>query len=180
MKAVFWRSSVNGAVRSLLLLAVLMFVFCVPSCAPKERDHLAYQSYPIKAECLLSVMEESYPFTLDIASAENARLTFTGSRLEGAVIGVSGGDVFFINGDHTFPLAAAKKSPLFLIARAFALESSEMTEVEEGDGFLRISYRCGEMTVCVTLSDGKPTVMEFMTDGGDFELKLNEFTCGAR
>lgn len=176
MKSVFVRTFVRAAIFALLL--PMMLILC--SCTQNERDHLSYQRYPIRAECVLFIAGEEYPLVLDVSSAGNARLTFTGSRLEGAVIGVSGRDVFFINGGHTFPLFAGQGSPLAVIARAFALAPSEMTEVDQGTDGTVIGYKCDRAELKVTLCDGIPVAMDAVSEAGSFELEINNFTCGAR
>lgn len=160
------------------ILVIITVFFTLVSCSAKEKDHLAYQSYPIKAECVLSIMEEEYPFTLGIPSPGNARITFTGSRLEGGVLGISKSEVFFLNGEYTFPLIADERSPLQTLVSAFSLDSADMTEVETTDTGLRVCYKQGNGNISVTLENEKPVLMEFAGDAGVFTLKLNEFTSG--
>ncbi len=172
MKACFYKRNPV----CVLLLLTLIFVFS--GCRAEEKDHLAYQEYPIKAECVLSVKGEEYPFILDMTGPENARLTFTGSRLEGGVFGISGGDVFFINRECTFPLAASDDSAIRALLSAFSLSSSEMTEVTETESGLLVSYKHENADITVALEGEVPVSMELVTDAGDFTLAINEFTSG--
>ncbi len=172
MKACFYKRN------RLCVLLLLIFVFLFSGCRAEERDHLAYQKYPIRAECILSVRGEEYPFIFDITSPGNARLTFTGSRLEGGVFGVSGGDVFFINGEYSFPLAASEDSAIGAMVSAFSLSSSEMTEVTETQTGLLVSYKHKNADITVTLEGEVPVSMDLATDAGAFTLAINEFTSG--
>lgn len=171
MKACFF-----GRIKIFVLTLTLLTL--LSSCKAEEKDHLAYQEYPIKAECVLTVRTEEYPFVLDIPAEGRARLTFTGSRLEGGVFGVSGREVFFINGGYTFPLTAAEDSALSVMLSGFSLSSSEMTKVTTTGAGLLVSYNHGDTGVTVALEDGVPTLMEFLTDTERFTLTINNFTSG--
>ncbi len=165
--AVFW----------LVLTVVAVFL---SSCKAEERDHLAYQEYPIRAECVLSVRDGDYPIILDIISRESARVTFVGGRLEGGVIEISGGSAYLINAGCRIPLTLTDVSPLSAVVGVFDLSSSDMTKVTESDDALTVDYRVDELSVNVILRDNIPTAMELSSDGDIYLLNFNNFTSGKR
>lgn len=167
--------------KKILLLAVLLSGICILcSCEARERDHLSYQSYPIRARCELFINDESYPLVLDLPCAGSARFGFTGSRLEGTAITVSGGDAVFVNGRESFPLAALPQSPLFLVVGAFALEPRDMVSVTEGQGELLVRYARDGIDIAVSLRDGLPVAIDIGGSSGELRLEINEFTNAVR
>ena len=174
MKACFNKKTV------VLTFAVLICVDFFASCGTKEKDHLAYQEYPIKAECVLSVGAEQYPFVLDVASSASARLTFIGSRLEGCVIELSADEALFVNDGYRIPLELSQGAALRSILSAFSLSSSDMIKVSEADGCLTVGYRLDELTVDVTLRGNIPSAMEMSCGGSSYALTFNNFTSGKR
>lgn len=163
-----------------LTFAVLVCAAFFASCGAEERDHLAYQEYPIKAECVLFAGEEEYPFILDVASSDSARLTFIGSRLEGSVIELSSDGALFVCGGYRIPLELARESALRAIISAFSLSSSDMTDVTQSDDALTVGYRVDRLSVKVTLRDNIPSAMELSGGGDVYSLTFNNFTSGSR
>lgn len=162
-----------------LSFVLLILVVLLVSCKAEEKDHLAYQEYPIKAECVLSVRGEEYPVILDVTGPDSARITFVGSRLEGGMIELSGNTALFIKDEYSIPLELSRDSALSALLSAFALSSSSMTEVTETGDALVVSYRTDEFSVKVTLCDGFPSAMEFTAADGIYGLAVNNFTSGS-
>ena len=165
-------------------IALFCFVLTViaaflSSCKAEERDHLAYQEYPIKAECVLSVKDGDYPIILDIPSQGNARVTFVGSRLEGGVIEISDSQAVFINAGYRIPLTLTDDSALSSVIGVFALSSSDMTEVTESGKNLLVGYDCGRFSATVTLIDNVPSAIEIVCGQDVCTLAVKKFTSGA-
>lgn len=166
----------TAALTFALLICAAFFV----SCGTEERDHLAYQEYPIKAECILCVGKEEYPLVLDIASPDSARITFIGSRLEGSVIELSSDGALFVCDGYRLPLELVQDSALRSILSAFSLSSSDMTDVTQSDDALTVGYRVDRLSIKVTLRDNVPSAMELSGGGDVYLLTFNNFTSGGR
>lgn len=160
-------------------LALTFIAVSLSSCKAQERDHLAYQEYPIRAECVLSVGDGDYPLILDITSRENARVTFVGGRLEGSVVEISDPGAYFINAGYRIPLTLTGDSPLSAIVGVFDLSSSDMTKVTQSGQELLISYDCGRFCATVTLYENLPSVIEIVCGQEIYNLAVNKFTSGS-
>jgi len=160
-------------------LVTALIVGSLSACKAEESDHLAYQEYPIRAECVFSVGGGDYPLILDVTSPGVARVTFVGSRLEGGVVEISGSGAYFINAGYRVPLTLTDDSALFTLVCAFGLSSSDMIGVTEEGGGLLVGYDCGSFGATVTLLDNIPSAIEIVCRGEVYTLIVNKFTSGA-
>ncbi|MBQ7160969.1 MAG: hypothetical protein IJR90_04615 [Clostridia bacterium] len=176
-------------IRSRLLAAIVLFAAAVTvsSCSGAKKDMLAYQRYPLFAECTLTYGgADPYPagehFSVEISSPGSGRLIFTDGELSGGTLNVTPEGVGFSDGGgFEVPLTAEKDAPARAVVAALSIGYEDLiAEIPEKDGEPgKIKADCAGGRAVVTVENGVPRLVEFDGPSGSFAVSVDRFANAA-
>ncbi len=163
------------------LLCVLCAVIC--SCSDAGGDPLAYQSYPLRADCTLvyggADPTPEISFSAEVYGRGQGKLVFSDGELAGYAISVAPEGAVLTDGDgFEIPLDPDAGSPVRAVVAAFSLLHTDIlsrsSEKEGKPGRIKASFAGG--TVEVTARDGIPVTLDLATDCGNYTVHIISFS----
>ena len=174
---------VRRAFRAAAALLCAVSLFAAASCGGKETHGLAYQKYPLTADCTLinekeNALPERVGFTLEMSRAGSGIITFgEDSALCGASAEIAGEKIVFRSQEYEIPLDCPEGAPLAAVTAAFSLDPAQtLPRPPEGEnGVESTLYSCAGGTVEITLDKGIPVLMKFENGCGAFSVRVDRF-----